>query len=664
VARDKKTATKCNKGYIKKKKLAAIALIACFLSLLSYLICSPTIAEKSKPETKAIELAPVVLDGKPIFKVTSFANLSATQRADNISALLKEKLRDLQPGEQLSLRVVKQENETVIRIEDRHLVTVSDRDYIRGMSGAERAEIWREKIQSAINKGIKERSLYYRSQALKMSAIALLFASLLYAGLFWLGRRYRKKQLQNPDRNRVALQLLGIILLEISVWIVFIYYSANLFPETRTWLYQIVTALNLTFNSELINFGEEAISLNRLFFLILLGIVAWILIVWLSNFLKLRILPLTGIEPALQDSIALLTRYGLIFIGMLLIFNFAGIDFRSLATILSALAIGIGFGLQNIVKDLVSGLIIIFARPIKVGELVQVGDTQGLVLRIGIRTTEISHIDRYIILIPNSRFIEEAVQNWHRSELTRLKVYVDVSFECDRTLVLKALLAAAQGYHREILRHPPPKAQFRGFSENGLKFRIVVFIRNPLKQAKVRTHLYDRMEMYLSKYNIELSNPQREIKFKVPQIDRLVGNLAKIHQDPEPQLYYPGAIKSEDLQDGQTPQFEEPIIYDEYDFEAIVTAMRGDNGIEIKDRRYGFKIYRKTFLGSEAVEWLMEHERATRVEAIAIGQLMIEQQIVRHVLEEHIFKDEPLFYRFYLDEEDEDTLEMSAVPTN
>ncbi|MGF1490733.1 MAG: hypothetical protein ACFBSE_26880 [Prochloraceae cyanobacterium] len=229
MARDKKTATKCNKGYIKKKKLAAILLIAFCLSLLSYLISAPTIAEKSKPETKAIELAPVVLDGKPIFKVTSFANLTATQRADNISALLKEKLRDLQPGEQLSVRVVKQENETVIRIEDRHLVTVSDRDYIRGMSGAERAEIWREKIQSAINKGIKERSLYYRSKALKMLAIALLFACLLYAGLFWLGRRYRKKQLQNPDRNKVALQLLGIILLEIPVWIVFIYYSANLF---------------------------------------------------------------------------------------------------------------------------------------------------------------------------------------------------------------------------------------------------------------------------------------------------------------------------------------------------------------------------------------------------------------------------------------------------
>ncbi len=656
--KQKKASTKHDNKPTKKRKLAIGVLIAFFLSFLSVLIWSPAIAETSAPETTATQ-AYVVFDGRKLFKLARSGNLTATERADSVSSLLKQKVSDLQPRERLSVKVVQQQGWTVIRIGNRHLVTVTEQDHIPGMTVEEKAKIWCEKIQYALNIAVKERSLVYRTWAVQMSAIALTIASVIYGGLFWLSRRYRKKQLQNPTEQKGSLQLLGILLLQIGIWIVFFYYSANLFPETRSWLYHLLGVLDKTFNSEIINFGQEAISLIRLFFLILLGIAMWFVVCWASNFLKESILPLTGVEPALQDSIGLLTRYGLMFVGVLLIFNFAGIDFASLAIVLGALGIGIGFGLQNIVKDLISGLIIIFTHPIKVGELVQVGDTQGLVVRIGVRTTEISHIDRYLIVIPNSRFVEEAVKNWNRSGLTRVKVYVSVSKDSDRELVLKALLAAAQVYHPQILRHPPPKAQFRGFGDNALNFRIVVFISDPLKEPKVKSHLYDQMEIYLAKYDIKVPYPQRDIHLKVPQIDKLVANLVQIHDSPKPQLYYPEKIQPRDRSPQVQPDLEEPLIHDEYNWEAIVADMRGSEGVEIKDRRYGFKVFPKTFLGSEAVEWLMQHERATRPEAIAIGQLMVEQNIIHHVLDEHDFKDEPLFYRFYVDEEDEDTLEMT-----
>ena len=636
-----------------KGKKVIILLLAFFLSLSLVSLWSPVVAESSLPEAKNIK-APVVLDGRELFKVGSSGNLSATERADSISSLLEAKLSYLQPGKSLAVKVVEQQGWTVIRINQRHLITVTKQDLIPGMFLKEQAEIWREEIETAIEKALQERTAVYNAWATQMVSIGLIITIVLQSGLFWLSRRYRKKQLQQSTQQTGSFQLLGILLLEIIFWIVFVYYSANLFPKTRNWLYHLLSVLDTTFNSEIINLGEEAISLSRVFFLILLGIGLWFIVCWLSDFLKSRILPLTGVELALQDSIALLTRYGLMSIGILLIFNFAGIDFRSLAILLGALGIGIGFGLQNIAKDFISGLLIVFTRPIKVGELVQVGDTKGLVMRIGIRTTEISHIDRYIIIIPNSRLIEEAVKNWNRTGLTRVKVYVDVSYDSDRELVLKALLAAAQTYHPEILRHPPPKSQFRGFGENALNFRIVVFIRDPLKQPKVRNHLYNQIEAHLRKYGIKIPYPQRDLHVKVPQIDELVANLVQANPPAQPKLYYPQEVETSDRAKDIKLSREEPQIHDEYDWEGIFTAMRGSNGLEIQDRRYGFKIFHKTFLGSEAVEWLIKHERATRPEAIAIGQLMIEQGIIHHVLDEHEFKDEPLFYRFYADEDDDE----------
>lgn len=107
-----------------------------------------------------------------------------------------------------------------------------------------------------------------------------------------------------------------------------------------------------------------------------------------------------------------------------------------------------------------------------------------------------------------------------------------------------------------------------------------------------------------------------------------------------------------DPEDGQNGELvpELPVVHDEYDWEAIAAAMQGQNGVEIKDRRFRLKLFRRVFLGSDAVNWLMIHEQATRSEALTIGQLMVKQRMIHHVLDEHDFKDEALFYRFYADE--------------
>ncbi|WP_019504789.1 mechanosensitive ion channel domain-containing protein [Pleurocapsa sp. PCC 7319] len=630
----------------KIKKIVIILITWCFCL---YLFLVPTAAEVKSSSASLDRKADIVLDGRKLFEISSSGNFSATQRAEKINSLLQTKLKHYSNSRQaLDLTVAKQSDWTVIRVNNRHLLTVSKNDLIPGMMAQEQAEIWQEQLESALERAIKERSPAHLQWTIKMMAIAFTLVAGIQFGLFCLKRHYSRKRLESPQRW-ISWAILAILGLQTLIWLIFVYYCTYLFPQTRTWQYNLWQSVNDTFNTEIFDFGGEmAISLRRIIILIFLGIGWWIFVRWFSQVLKLNILPLTGFESTLQNSIAFLTRYGLLFLGILLILNAGGIDFRSLTIVISALGVGIGFGLQNIAKDFVSGIILTLTRPIKIGDLVEVGEDKGLVLHIGARTTEISHIDRHIMTIPNSRFIEETVRNWHRSGLTRVKVYVDVAYDSDRDLVYKALLAAAQVYHPDILKHPPPKAKFRNFGDRSLLFRVVVFIKDPFKEPKVRNHLQKHIDLNFRKYGIEIPFPQRDLNFNIPQLDELVANLVKIYAPSQPKLYYPQT--KTDSSDRQLSSVEELTIRDEYDWDSLVAAMRGEHGVSITDRRYGLKTYSKVFLGSEAVSWLIQYEKATLAEAIAIGQLMIEQNIIHHILDEHNFKNEPLFYRFYLDE--------------
>ncbi|MGB3533366.1 MAG: mechanosensitive ion channel domain-containing protein [Microcoleaceae cyanobacterium] len=603
------------------------------------------------PETEvASPKVPVVLDGRELFKVGPAGDFSAEERATLINNLLQEKLdQNLLKGQSVNVGIQQQEGSTVLKVNNRYLISVTEKDLMPGMTPQEKAGGWQEKVKVALEKSLIERSEKYKIWAVKRIAIAFVLAAIFQGGLFWLYRRcLRQKTLIEP--NQGSLQLLGLLLLQIGVWLGFLYYSFNFFPVLRRGIYQVTHLIEDTFTTRMFELGGVSISLNRILLIVIATIILWLMSSLLTQFLKQRILPLAGVDRSLQDAIAFFAQYGLLFLGFLLILNAGGVDFQALAIILSVIGVGIGFGLQNIAKDFISGLILIIARPIKVGELVQVGDFQGLVQRIGARTTEISHIDRYIITLPNSQFIEGEVLNWNRSGLTRVKAYVGVSYDSKMDFVYKVLLAASQVEHPDILRHPAPKVKFRGFGESELRFRVVAFIQDPLKEPKVKTHLYNQIEKYFKKYDIHIPYPQQDLHLKTPEISPVVKTWLKAnHSDFDQQKSLLEAAKN---------SVKEPITREEYDWDEIVTAMRGENGIEIKDRRFQFKVFPKVFLGSDAVNWLIKYEKATREEAIIIGKIMIQQGIIHHVLDEHDFKDESLFYRFYMDED----LTLSTQP--
>ena len=635
-----------------------------FWRRLKILICVATIAlcfglsakaiAQNSSLPKATTKATVVLDGRELIEIGGLGKLTASERANKISKTLQDKLRSLNDGRSQSWKVTiaKQSNWTVLRLGDRHLVTVGEAEVIPGMGIDEQASIWQSKIAAGLKRGINERSTQYRIWTVKATVIALILAVFVQAGLVWFKRQCRRKSLDAKEQKIYSWTILFVFVLQVSVWLYFSYYVANLFPLSRHRLYLLADFINRNFNAKIFDLGgDSSTSLRQITVAVLLGIGWWFFVAWLAQIFESRLLPLTKIENTLQNSIVIVARYGLASIGLLLILNSASIDFRSLAIVLSALGVGIGFGLQNIAKDFISGVILSITRPIKIGELVEVGDSKGLVLRIGVRTTDISHVDRHIMTIPNSQFIEETVKNWNRSGLNRVKLYVDVAYDSDRDLVYKALLSAAQVYHPDILKHPPPKVKFRNFGERSLEYRVVVFIKDPLKEPKVRNHIQLKIDQNFRKYQIEIPYPQRDVHFKVPQLEKLIANLVQIYTPPQQKIYYPNTAKKESI---AVPTAEELTIRDEHNWDELIDAMHGVSGLEIKDRRYGLKTYSQVFTGSEAVSWLIKHEKATKAEAIAIGKLMIEQRIIHHVLDEHNFKDEALFYRFYIDEQSEE----------
>lgn len=609
--------------------------IAFCIALLSVFLLSPLRAEEL-PQTKV----PVVLDGRELLEIGPSGNATAEERAEFITSELKSALADSSGADKPpEIEIVRRQNEVVLEVGDRPFVRVKEADTVGALYPENQAKIWQEKLQSGLHKSWRERTANYTRWAFQKIAIAFAVALLLQVLLILICRHVQQQQLRESQGRWGSLKLLILIVLQIGVWAAFIIYSMQLFPVTREWFYYLVKLLDSTFNNRIFQLGEEAISLNRVFVLILMVAALWIGVGWFVRILRSRLLTLTAANRSHQDAIAFFVRYSLLFIGVLLVLNAGGIDFQSLAFLLGAIGVGIGFGLQNIAKDFISGLILIVARPIKIGELVQVGEFQGLVLRIGARTTEISHVDRHIITVPNSRFIEGEVLNWNRSGLTRVKAYVKVPYGSDIDFVSKVLLAAAQVEHPDILRHPPPKVKFREYTEDGLQFRVVAFISDPLKQPKVRTHLYSQIERYLRRYGIEVPRPQQDLHLKDlnPEISAWVRSAtAHLSQTPEDDRPQPREF----------PPPEEPEIREEYDWDAIAAAMRGPEGVPVKDRRFQFKVFPDVFLGSDAVEWLMVHERATREEAILMGQLMLEMGIINSALNENKFQDEPLFYRF------------------
>ena len=225
-----------------------------------------------------------------------------------------------------------------------------------------------------------------------------------------------------------------------------------------------------------------------------------------------RFLSRTKLQPSLQFGLSRIIGYTLIAVGFYVAFQLVGVDLSSLAIIAASLGVGIGFGLQNIINNLVSGIIILAERPISIGDRIEVAGVAGRVTKIQLRSTTVVTNDNITMIVPNADFISNTVTNWsHGDPKVRIRVPVGVAYGSDLKLLQRLLLEAA-AEHPKALRDPSPVVLFTEFGDSSLNFELGVWTQEmtatPIHFTSEMNFIIDQK---LRENDIEIPFPQRDL---------------------------------------------------------------------------------------------------------------------------------------------------------
>jgi potassium efflux system protein len=243
--------------------------------------------------------------------------------------------------------------------------------------------------------------------------------------------------------------------------------------------------------------------------------------VWFSRLarglMEFRVYPHTGWDNGVQYTISTTLHYAIMVLAVLAALNLVGFPLTNLALVAGALGVGIGFGLQNIVNNFISGLILLFERPIKVGDILVIDGQWGEVKEIRVRSTVFQTYDRYVLIIPNSELLSGKIVNWtHFGRVpTRLTLEVGVSYAADVRQVTRVLTEVCRANPR-VLGEPPPSIFFKAYGDSALNFTIRVFLASPEpKERNAATHeLNSAIFEAFKQEGIEIPFPQRDLYIK------------------------------------------------------------------------------------------------------------------------------------------------------
>jgi len=275
---------------------------------------------------------------------------------------------------------------------------------------------------------------------------------------------------------------------------------------------EIFNQLTQVFQTPLFDIGDTTITLGIILFLIIGLLVLVYFVKYLERIIVQKLLVRTGMEIGNRKATGIIFRYVLLVIGVIIILQTTGIDLTILNVLAGTLGIGVGFGLQNIVNNFISGLIILVERPIKVGDRIEIGDVHGRVIHLGARSATILTNDNISIIVPNQKFVTENIINWsHTDDKRRFIIPVTVALDNDPYLVEKLLIEAAKEIP-EVLELPEPGVRLFGFGENGMHFELrawstALIHRRGFLTSKLYYAIYDKF----TAHNIDLVIPQREV---------------------------------------------------------------------------------------------------------------------------------------------------------
>jgi small-conductance mechanosensitive channel len=347
---------------------------------------------------------------------------------------------------------------------------------------------------------------------LNSAYLAVLLAALIRAVDSSIALALRSHVVQNINliRRRTDTIRYNIKRL-LSVIIVFIWGVATL--ELFALLDYVIVFTNTVLFSEL-NAGTVALSLADVLAFILTIFTAIYLSRFITTVLDEDVYQRVSLGRGISFAISAVIRYGIILFGFLLAVSALGIGMDRITILLGALGVGIGFGLQTIVNNFVSGMILIFERPIHIGDSIEVGTVAGTITRIGIRASTIRSFDGADITIPNGTLLADSVTNWTMSDrIRRIELPVGVAYGTDTDMVIEALNSALIEQNG-ILSEPKPQIIFNGFGESTLNFSLRAWVADNDEYITIKSDIALAMNRALKAYNIEIPFPQRDLHLR------------------------------------------------------------------------------------------------------------------------------------------------------
>lgn len=264
-----------------------------------------------------------------------------------------------------------------------------------------------------------------------------------------------------------------------------------------------------------ISLGNIELTLWSIVYFLFLLFILFYITSKLRKWIVYKLLSKSRIDIGVRIAVGTIIRYIILVVGIVVVLQTVGIDLSALTVLAGALGIGIGFGLQNVTNNFVSGIIILFERPIKVGDRIEVGDVSGDVIRISMRSTTIVTNDNISIIVPNSDFISSQVINWsHTDRNIRFNIPIGVSYNED-PLNIKKLLLEVVSENEGILKDPKPDVLFDGYGESSLDFNLRVWTREYIDRPGVlKSQLYYAAFAKFKEHGVEIPFPQRDLHIK------------------------------------------------------------------------------------------------------------------------------------------------------
>ena len=235
---------------------------------------------------------------------------------------------------------------------------------------------------------------------------------------------------------------------------------------------------------------------------------------WLLRRSLRRVYRRRSVDEGVQHALDRLLHYAVVALGAFVALDNLGVSITALAGVGAILAVGIGFSLQNIAQNFVSGLILLLERPVKKGDFVEVGDVRGTVRDIRARATVVTTLDNVDIIVPNGQFITEAVTNeTYGDKRVRVRITVGVAYGSDTARVRDALLRIAEA-RPDVLPEPPPQVLFKDFGESSLDFELLTWLSDPRDENVVASEMRFAIDQAFRAEGIEIPFPQRDLHLR------------------------------------------------------------------------------------------------------------------------------------------------------